>query len=177
MLAIRLISAQVTADAWAETYTYDGFENMGSPLRPFRRDARAKEWTPAPGPRANATATTSTECCSCGRHGELALLSVRWTNSVRHRPAGPGSSLKEIFRPAKVKPASGNKLPAPSRRQDFSNSTLSMRLLSTATNTCINFSLSSHLRRRHAVPPTGTCHRQRKKCCPQRPHRNGWSSQ
>ena len=50
MLAIRLISAQVTADAWAETYTYDGFENMGSPLRPFRRDARAKEWTPAPGP-------------------------------------------------------------------------------------------------------------------------------
>jgi len=71
-----------------------------------------------------------------------ALLSVRWTISVCHRPSGPGSSVKETFRPAITTLASRNKLPAPSRRQDFSNSPSSMRLLSTATNTCMNDFLS-----------------------------------
>ena len=77
-----------------------------------------------------------------------ALLNVRRTLSVCQRPSGPGARVKEIFRPAKAKPTSGNKSPERSVRQDFSNSPWSIRLLRTATKTCINCPLSPHPYRR-----------------------------
>lgn len=71
-----------------------------------------------------------------------ALLTVRWTFSVCQRPSGPGASFNERVRPANEKLQSGSISGEQSVRQDFSNSPWSIRLLSTATKTCISLSLS-----------------------------------